>query len=327
MLRNKKIIKSYIVWIFILGITLLSISSSVFATNYEIGLTKGTDVLIVNQYNDTAWENTVNASSSPNTWFEGEADIVGAQSKITVKGWNSVTWETYDIFVSIFLQSLFESEEITPLLWLMGTQGYNETTINKNYTNNYNLWVGLSAVWNFTVGDFEEDPSNANDLLIVFQDPTNIDDILNDYNNLSAELNSNPAIQFSGYNFPILDSDEFLWLFIFNGLALGTPSGSYLENLINTLSCENATVINNNLIINRTGETNYKVEIAYGSEGTFSSFIVKDIGDNTIYQIIRRNSEWIFFLIIIVLVSCIGGLSVYLIFRKRKINRIRNRNN
>lgn len=324
MLRNKKVIKSYIVWIFILGITSLSISSSVFAVNYEIGLTKGTDILIVEQYDDTAWKNTVNASFSPNNWFEGDADIVGAQSKITLKGWNSVIWEMYDIFVSIFLQSLFESEEIIPLLMLMATQGYNETTINNNYTNSYNLWIGLTAVWNFTVGDFEEDPSNANDILIVFQDPTNIDYILNDYNNLSAELNSNPA--FSGYNFPILESDEFLWLFIFNGLTLGTPSGSYLENLINTLNCDNATVSNNILTINRTGKTHYTIEIAFGSKGTISSFIVKDISDNTIFQIVRRNSEWIFYTIIIILVSCIGGLSAYLIFRKRKINRIRNKN-
>ena len=325
MLRNNKIMKLYIICFFVLGFMLMSISSSVFAANYEIGLTKGTDILNVNQYNETAWKNTVNASSTHNNWFEGEADEIGAQSKITIKGWNSITWETYDVFVSLFLPALFESQEIIPLLMLMGSQGYNETTINNNYTNSYNLWIGLMSLWNFTVSDFEEDPSNANEPLLIFQNPTDIDDILNDYNNLSAELNSNPAIQFSGYSFPILESDEFLWLFIFNGLALGTPSGSYLENMINTLNCKNATVNNNILIINRVGETNYTVEITYGSEGTMSSFVVKDISDNIIYQIVSRNSEWIFFTVVIILAICIGGLSAYLIFRRRKINRFRNK--
>jgi len=321
MLRNKKIIKFCAIWFFILGITLMSISSSVFAANYEIGLTKGTDILIVNQYNETAWKNTVNASSSPNNWFEGDADTIGAQSKTTIKGWNSITWETYDIFVSLFLPALFDSEEISTLLMGMAIQGYNETTINENYTNNYSLWIGLSAVWNFTVGNFKEDPSIANKALFIFQNPTDLDDILNDYNNLSAELNSIFPID----PFPILEPDEFLWLFIFNGLALGTPSGSYLENLITTLNCQNATVDNNILIINRAGETNYTVEISYGSEGMISSFVAKDVDGNTIYKIISRNSEWIFFTIVIILLICIGGLSAYLIIRKRKINRIRNK--
>ncbi len=327
MQRNKKIISFYITYVLVLGIILMSISSSVYATNYEIGLSKGTDVLTVKQYNETAWKNTVNFSSSPNKWFDGEANITGAQSKITIKGWNSVIWETYDLFVSLFLPSLFESQEITPLLLLMGSQGYNETNINNNYTNSYNLWIGLKALWNFTVGNFKEEPTIDNDLILILQNPSDIDDILNDYNDLSTELNSNPAIQMSGYTFPILDSDEFLWLFIFNRLALGTPSGPYLVDLITTLNCQNATVNNNLLIINRVGETNYTVEITYGSEGTISLFTVKDISDNIIYQIVSRNSEWIFYTIIITLVICIGGLSVYLIFRKRKINRIRNRNN
>ena len=325
MLRNKKIVKLNMVYFFVLGILLMSISSSVFAANYEIGLTKGTDVLIVNQYNETAWKNTVNTSSSPNNWFEGEADTLGAQSKIMIKGWNSITWGPYDVFVSLFLPALFESQEIFSLLMLMGSQGYNKTTINNNYTNSYDLWIGLTAVWNFTVGDFKEDPSDANDPILIFQNPTDIDDILNDYNNLSTVLNNNPVIFSSGYSFPILDSDEFLWLFIFNGLALGTPSGSYLENMINTLNCKNATVNKNILIIDRVGETNYTVEITYGSEGTMSSFVVKDISDNIIYQIVSRNSEWIFFTVVIILAICIGGLSAYLIFRRRKINRFRNK--
>ena len=290
--------------------------------NYNVALTKGTEVFTVSYYDEAAWKNTVNLSTTPSNWFEGDSNQTGAISKSTIKGWNYVTWKTYDVFVSLFLPALFESEGIIPLLGLMDSQGYNETTINANYTNSYNLWFGLRATWNFTVGEFEEDPSDANDPLLIFQDPTDFDDILSDYNNISAEFNSKLPVD----PLPILDSDEFLWLFIFNGLTLGTPSVAYLENLITTLNCENATVNNDILKINRVGETNYTVEITYGSEGTLSSFIVKDVSNNIIYQIISRNSEWIFYTIIIVLVICIGGLSTYLLLRKRKINRIRGKN-
>ena len=311
----------------IIGISLLCIiflgifsTNSIANGNYNIALTKGTEVFTVITYDEAGWKNTVNSSTTPSNWFEGDSNQTGAKSKNTIKGWNYVSWETYDVFVSLFLPALFKSEEIVPLLILMNNQKYNETNINTNYTNSYNLWVGLRTIWNFTIGNFEEDPTIANDPLLIFQNPTDFDDILNDYNNLSAKLNSNFVIKMSNYTFPILESDEFLWLFIFNGLALASPSSSYLEELITSLNCQNATVSNNVLKINRTGETDYTVEITYGPEGTISSFAVKDVGSNIIYQIISRNSDWIFYTIMIMVAICIGGLSAYLIIRKRNIN-------
>ncbi|MFX1593625.1 MAG: hypothetical protein ACFFCL_13115, partial [Promethearchaeota archaeon] len=177
-----------------------------------------------------------------------------------------------------------------------------------------------------TIGDFEEVPTNANEALLIFKNPTDFNEILNNYNNISAKLNSLPAIQFSGYSFPILEPDEFLWLFIFNGLTLGIPFNSYLEELITTLDCKNSTVSNNVLTINLTGETDYTIEITYGSEGTMSLFVVKDVGSNIIYQIVSINSDWVFYTIIIVVIICIGGLGAYLIFRKLRIKkRYRNK--
>ena len=310
----------------IIGISLFCIiflsmlSTSSFANgNYNIALTKGTEELIVSQYDETAWKTTVNASTTPSNWFEGDSNQTGAKSKYTIKGWNYVTWETYDIFVSLFLPALFESEELIQILGLLNSQGYNETIINANYTNTYNLWVGLRAVWNFTIGSFEEDPTNANDALLIFKNPIDFSEILSNYNNLSAELNSLPAIQFSGYSFPLLEADEFLWLYIFNGLTLGAPFNSYLLELITTLDCKNSTVNNNVLIINRSGETNYTIEISYGSEGTMSSFVVKDVSGNLIYQIVSTNSDRIFYTIIIIIAICIGSVSVYLVYRNWKI--------
>ncbi|MFX1600485.1 MAG: hypothetical protein ACFFB6_07800 [Promethearchaeota archaeon] len=317
----------------IMGVSLLCIiflgmfsTNGIANGNYNIALNKGTEMLIVSQYNEAAWKTTVNSSTTPSIWFEGDSNQTGARSKNTIKGWNYVTWKTYDVFVSLFLPALFESEELIPLLVLMNNQGYNESTINTNYTNTYNLWVGLRATWNFTIGDFEEVPTNANEALLIFKNPTDFNEILNNYNNISAKLNSLPAIQFSGYSFPILEPDEFLWLFIFNGLTLGIPFNSYLEELITTLDCKNSTVSINVLTINLTGETDYTIEITYGSEGTMSLFVVKDVGSNIIYQIVSINSDWVFYTIIIVVIICIGGLGAYLIFRKLRIKkRYRNK--
>ncbi|MFW9972821.1 MAG: hypothetical protein ACFFDF_21725 [Candidatus Odinarchaeota archaeon] len=293
--------------------------------NYNVALRKGTKIYTVTQYDDAGWKATINSSTTPSNWFEGYANQTGAKSKNTIKGWNYVTWETYDVFISLFLSILFKSEDLIPLLALLNSQGYNESSINTNYTNSYNLWFGLSAIWNFTVGDFKEDPSIANGPILIFQNPTDIDDILNDYNNLSANLNNNVVIQLSGYTFPILDSNDFLWLFIFNGLALGSPFHSYLEELITSLNCTNATVDNNRLFINRVGETNYTVEIIYNSEGIMESFLVKDVADNTIYQIVSSNSDSIFYTVIVILLMCIGGFITYLVIWKRKTNRKRKR--
>jgi len=323
----KKNTKISIIGVSLLGIIFLGMFSTISIANgnYNIALTKGTEMFTVAQYDEAAWKTTVNSSTTPSNWFEGDSNHTGAKSKYTIKGWNYVTWEFYDVFVSLFLPAIFEFEELFLLLGVMNGLGYNETTINTNYTNSYNLWVGLRAVWNFTIGSFEEDPTNANDPLLIFQNPTDFDDILNSYNNLSAELNSLFAIISPKISFPILEPDEFLWLFIFNGLTLGTPFSSYLEELITALDCKNATVSNNVLTINRTGESDYTVAITYGSEGTMSSFVVKDVGSSIIYQIISKNSDLVFYTIIIILIICIGSLGAYLIFRKRKINRIRNK--
>jgi hypothetical protein len=324
MIKNTKI---KIIGVSLFCIIFLGIFSTITIANgnYNIALAKGTEIFTVSQYDEVAWKTTVNSSTTPSNWFEGESNHTGAKSKYTIKGWNYVTWESYDVFVSFFLPTLFESEEIIPLLGLLNSQGYNETIINTNYTNSYELWFGLSAIWNYTIGSFEENPSDANDPLLIFKNPSDLDEILYNYNNLSTELNSLPAIQFSPYSFPILEPDEFLWLFIFNGLTLGTPISSYLEELITTLDCKNTTVIDNAVAINRTGETDYIVEITYSLEGTISSFVIKDLDNNIIYQIVVTKSDWIFFTTVIIVSVCIGGLSIYLIIRKRRISIRRNK--
>ncbi|MHA2394011.1 MAG: hypothetical protein ACXAEX_18920 [Promethearchaeota archaeon] len=316
--RNKSIFLSLSLFtIIILGIFSTTVSAS---PSYQSTLVKGTEIYIVNQYDDAAWKATVNLSSTPTNWFEGNTNNSGAKSKITLKGWNYITWETWDVFTTIFMSEYFSFDDIIILLGIMNSIGYNETTININYTNSYNLWYGLRAVWNFTTSDFGE-LSSYNDGILVFEDPLDFKLILDDYNLLAADLNGELAIQIAGYSLPILDADDFLWQLVLNGLSIAKPQTNYLLNLISELGSVNASSDGTTLTFNRHGETNYTVEISYGEKGTFASFTVKDVNGDIIFQILSTSSEWIFYLVLIILAACGTGLVIYIIMKKRKPKR------
>jgi hypothetical protein len=299
-------------------------STTAYGLSYQIALKKGTEQFIVEQYDNNAWKSTVNSSSGPNEWFEGDTNVTYAKSKNTVKGWNYLTWETYDAFTTIFISLLFSSEDVLPLLGLLETQGYNETNINANYTNDYTIWYGLRSVWNFTDDVFEEEPSYSEGIFVL-QNPSEYEMMLEDYNALAEDLNNNIVIQMAGYTFQNLTADEFLWLLALNGLALAKPFPNYALELVNELGCQNVTVNTENgltsIMFEQVGETNYLVEFSYGSKGTLSIFKVKDAAGNIIFQIISTNSEWIFYIIFLVVLSSVGGLIGYTIFRRKKIKR------
>ncbi|TKJ24314.1 MAG: hypothetical protein CEE43_01110 [Promethearchaeota archaeon Loki_b32] len=303
--------------IIIFGMLSTTVSASL---NYQTTLMKGTEIFTVDRYDNVRWKTTVNLSTTPSDWFEGDTNFKGAQSKVTIKGWNDITWQFYDVFTTIFMAEYFSSEDIFILLKIMDTAGYSETTINANYTDNYDLWYGLRAVWNFTIKDFEELPS-YNDGVMVFENPLDFKTILDDYNNLAADLNGKISIQIAGYNFPILSADEFIWQLALNGLAIAKPQPEYLTNLVDELGCVNVSSSGKSLIVERYGETDYTVEISYGEEGTLSSLLVKDVDGNIIFQIVSTNSEWIFYLILIIIAVCGVGLVVYIIIKKRKPKR------
>jgi hypothetical protein len=307
---KKRKVKINFLSLSIIGIMMLGmLFTTVYAsTTYQPTLEKGTEQYSVSIYNATAWKATVNSSGSPSEWFEGNSNVTDAQSKVTLQGWDYITWHTYDAFTSIFLPEFFSLGEIIFLLNnILKPINYNETTINANYTGDFHLWYGLQSVWNFTTGEFQEEPSYSKGILVL-ENPQDYKSILDNYNGLAMELNANPAIIFAGYNFPTLNADEFLWQLVLNGLAVAKPQSGYLTSIVSELGCENATASGSNLTIERHGETNYTVIISYGEEGTMSSFTVKDVGGNVIFNITSTNSEWVFFLMLIIIIAATIGI-------------------
>ncbi|MGB5911974.1 MAG: hypothetical protein WBH31_12340 [Promethearchaeia archaeon] len=312
----------------LLGIIIFGMLSTAVAAsiNYQSPLTKGTEELMVNTYDNTAWKSTVDPFSTPIDWFGGDANITEAKSKVTLKGFASDTWYTYNVITSYFLPISLNNYQIVVLLNETKNQGYDNDTINALFPNSYNFWYGLSAVWEFTDSNYEEDPSYP-EVILVFQNPLDFKTMLDDYNNLSAEFNGNLTLTFS---YPIINADEFLWYLVLNGLSglnglngltIASPQTEYLVSLINGLGCDNASVSGETLIIERYGVTNYTVEISYGSKGKMSSFVVKDVNGNIIYQIVSINSEWIFYMILAIAVAASIGIIVVLFLRSRKIKR------
>jgi len=319
---HKNNIKMKVFSLLLLGIFVLTVFpfTVMGATTYQTTLTKGTDIYIVDHYDEEAWKSTVNSISTPNEWFKGNASIVDAKSKITLKGYVFTTWNTYDVLTSIFMPEYFTTQQIYTLIGIMNLQGYNETTINSNYNESFKLWYGIRSVWNFTNSDYEELPSYT-DGVIVLQNPLDYKKMLDDYTNLSVELNGDPFIQFSGYSFPNITPDQFLWQLALNGLAIADPQAEYLTELINEMGPENASATETTLIFERYGVTDYTVEIEYGPKGMMSSFLVKDSGDTIIFRLISTNSEWIFFTILIIASVSVGAFIAYMIVRRRKLKK------
>jgi len=317
-LKNKT--KTSLLSLSLLSIILLGVlSSSISASaTYQLNLSKGTDEFTVDLYDDDEWETTVGPSLTTSDRFGGEADVTNAKSKITLKGWATRTWTVYDVLTSIIMPEFLSFLEIANLSSEMINNGYSETYINENYNNNFSSWFGLRAIWSYTTKTYEEKPS-TNDIITILDDPSDSKTMLDDYNTLATELNVN--LNLTGPSFPNVSADGFLWALIFSGLAIAGPQADYLNSLVTELGCENVTVSGSTLIIERYGLTNYTVEISYGEKGMMSSFIVKNISGTVIYQITSTNSEWLFYLILIIVAISAVAIVTFLFIRKKRLHK------
>ncbi len=321
MLKNRKLNSRSLLSVLLLGVILMGLISTSVSANptYEIALTKGTEIFEVTKYDSDGWEDTVGNTTMPDVWFEGDSNKTGAQGKYTVKGWNYLNLKTYDII----LQVMFTIEQIMAFMALSDL-GYNETEINNNYTNSYWLWYGLGAEWDFTDSEFNETADDSNSKIIVLKNPEDYNKILDDYNELVDTIINDSIVPLPiKMQFSNITADELLWKLIFEGLATANPFNDYLNALINALNVQNATVSQNTIIIERFGVTNYTVEVSYGSKGTLSTFVVKDVSGQIIYQITSSNTEWIFFTILLTIGISFAGIVSYLLFKKFKLNKSR----
>jgi len=300
------------------GVLFTAVSAS---PNYQLGLTKSTDEYTVIQYDDDGWKATINPASNAKQYFKGDANVTGAKSKQTIKGWVDQTYSTYDALLSLYF-SFMEYGMWNLYLVNFTAAGYNETTINAAYNNTYNAWYGVSAEWWFTDGEFEEAPNNTISPIIIMKDPSDYKLILDNCNALINEIKNDTAIDMSiEILFSNKTADEFLWQLVFYGFGIAPPEADYLGEIVTELGCTNTTNSGSTLIFDRSGVTDYSVKVSYGSKGIMSSFVVKDNSDVIIYQITSSNTDWIFFTILISVIVVTVAIIIYVFIRNRKLKK------
>ena len=318
---NLRLLSLSLLGIIFFGFLFTAVSAS---TTYQLGLTKSTDEYTVVQYDDDGWKATINPALNSKEYFEGDANVTGAKSKHTIKGWVDQTYSTYDALLSLYFS--FIGYGLWNLFLVnLTAAGYNETTINANYTNTYDAWYGVSAEWWFTDGEFEETPNNTISPIIIMKDPSDYKSILDDCNAIIDDISTNPAIDISiRIPFSTISNktaDEFLWQLIFYGFAVAPPEAGYLDEVVTELACINTTASGSTLIFEKTGVTDYSVEVSYGSKGVLTTFIVKDDVGEIIYQITSSNADWIFFTILISVIACTLAIITYVIVKNRKLKK------
>jgi hypothetical protein len=281
----KKTNKKYTINFFLmLGIILFNLITSPMELhayeNYNLALEKGTQIMEISYYDEQAWNATVNVTSSPNDWFGGEADRVGAKSKITVLEW----WQD-DINNAGLFRYLMIPKDYLPTYIAIRDYGYNHAYITSKFSNYYFDWQTSFVFRSFTLNGFSNFSDFTEQNSIILRYPENFSKILDEYNEFAFIVNNDTTLQSLNYSLPILSGDDFLWHFILERFSIGTPIIDYLTTLIGTLECNNVSIQGNTLIIKRNGIKNYSAEATYNDQGNLETFLLKNSEGYIFYKI------------------------------------------
>ncbi|KKN27794.1 hypothetical protein LCGC14_0860980 [marine sediment metagenome] len=313
--KKKKIKLTVLVF---LGILIINYELFPFVSsnsNYTLSLEKGSQIFEVSYYDEEIWKDTINVTSNPTDWFGGESDTIGAKSKTTVLGVSHGGSSTYGIFLKLFF-SWFEVNTS-----ILRDYGYDQSYFFSNYQHGYNQWHPKLTSWPFGTEPFD----NYSDFRIhsissfLFKDPLDFQNILYDYNNFSAVVNNDTALQTINFSMPILSGDDFLWYFILDRFVMVNQINNYLTEVINLLECENVSVRENKITFMRFGEKPYIMEFTYNSRGSLDNVIVKNNDNNLIYKITSSNLKFVVYIIIGICLGAIFGLIGFSFYRKRRL--------
>ncbi len=291
----------------------ISSSPITIATNstYEIALNKGTETLMVSQYDQEGWEEDVDKDLEPDDWFGGDSDKIGAKSKITIRNFEDYKWNSFEVLTLIF--GIYEPipADKLPYFLLM----FNKDSITTMYPDKYKVWESMCVKWDFESEEFEEEPDDSELLLPIFKDPKDLKEILELYNTWAQSVNLT-MLMLELEPYPILSEDEFLWKLALDGmLVLAQPFVKYLDAIIDELDCKNVKVRKNSLIFVKE---DYALEVIYSAQGTQVGFVIYDSKENVIYEIVRDDTTLITLISFGVIGSVIAGILIVFIKKRNK---------
>ncbi len=292
--------------VFLLGTILISLGATGVAakTTYEVALEKGTELYIINQYNENKWEDTFGDDVKPDDWFEGDSDEIGAKSRLTLRNVGEWKWDTFDMLMNVF-DVLDAIPKDLPLnndtMRLMVF--FSEDFVDSLFADKFSVWEAITVKWNYETEEFDETPDEKINTLPVFKNLKDFDDILDNYNTWAMTINITMTL-LGLKPYPIMDGDDFLWeLILSEKLAIARPFTKYLDELIDEIGADDAEVKDNVLILERRGDEAFTVEVSFNEQGIMSSFIIKNEDERVIYEISIDNT---YDIVLIVLIGITG---------------------
>lgn len=304
-----------IAFIFIVLSSLLIPTKVTANFKYEVILETGSQVLEVEYYNPSLWNDTISVNATPSDWFKGNSNIVGAQSKYTN------IWKiqiNFEISSNIFKQLFFKWYDI-PYIEVLQKNGYDADYINILYPGEFDAGYVYNRYWAFRNQPFNDFPYDIVKDSIVFLNLTDFNKSLTNYNDFAPIVNNDTLIQSLGVHLPILTSDEFAWQYLINSPIIPVPVSDYLREMIDILNCENITVEDNQITFHKMGNEPYNVKITFSDLGRIDTISIYDSEGELIYKIVSFYPKILFFIILgFSSVILVGLLVVYMIKRKKK---------
>lgn len=312
-LHKKNIRKSMsLLFIMVFSLTMGVLKPSYANSDYSFSVVPGTQILEIDHCNLQLWKETINHTSSPLDWFPGNSNQTGAQSKKTVRILAFGECDTYTLFLMIYSAYDIDYFELSDY-------GYDSNYLRLNFAHRYyNFWAYDLAIDYFMMPPLEDNSYESSEMYKILSHPSDFSTLIDDYNNFSETVNNDPLMQSLNISIPEFDGDYFLQYLIFNELATALPSNVYLNELIDALGCENASVQESSLILNCKGISNYQLEISYNEQGLMDTFKVKTEDGTLIYKITSWYPKYVVYTIFGIIIAGIIGLSAVFFYLSRK---------
>lgn len=292
---------------------------------YSLSLVNGAKIYQVEKYNNSLWNSTIGFKSDPNILFEGNANVVGAKSKLVCldKGMNNVISSA-----AIFSYYFFRWFNV-PYYSLLNANGYNFTYINERYPI-YKIWGCEFGYWNFTTTPFQDyanftyyNPGPPHKRIRILEDPSDFSRLLYDFNDFATIINNDTAIKAANYSLPIVTGDEFLWHLIIDGFIIANPFNTYLNQMISALNCNNVTIQGKSLSLQEKGKDFFTIEVSFNSLGMIDTLLMKTTQNKVFYQIKCLYPQITVYIILGVICGGIIGLvGIYIFIKWHQKNEI-----
>lgn len=289
-------------------------------SQYELRLESGAQILEIKSFDSNLWDNVISTNSSPVKWYDGQSNIIGAQSKFTDVFKLQVTEVTSSIFKSLYFH-WFD----VPYVDILEDYGYDYEYIDIHFDDEYEVIFTYRQYWEFQNQPFNQFPHSNQKESICFLNVSQLHKSMINFNQFASIVNNDTNIQALGISLPILTTDELLWQYINDFQIIPRDIEEYLRDIVLTLACENITINKNHLTFYREGIEPYNAHFYFTEFGKVENVIIQNSDGDLIFEIVSFYPK-IHFLIITGI--CIGIFVVLIIFyrmRKRRVLRKLNK--